>query len=62
MIIIKQKEIIGRNKPYNRFWKISKTDSIGAKTYGSLFKHYYNLVIDCRSDNGCFDCCRETDS
>ncbi|MDD4377296.1 MAG: hypothetical protein PHH48_04000 [Eubacteriales bacterium] len=46
MIIIKQKEIIGRNKPYNRFWKISKTDSIGAKTYGSLFKHYYNLVID----------------
>ncbi len=42
----KQKEIIGRKRPYNRFWKISKTDSIGAKTYGSLFKHYYNLVID----------------
>ncbi|HHW95478.1 MAG TPA: macro domain-containing protein [Mogibacterium sp.] len=41
----KQKENIQKNKPYDRFWKISKTESIGIKTYSKIFKHFYDLSM-----------------
>lgn len=38
----KQITILEQNKPYNRFWKISKLPLIGKKTYEKLFKYFYN--------------------
>ncbi len=39
----KQKEIIENSRPLDRFWKISKLESIGVKTYENLFKYFYNI-------------------
>ena len=39
-----QKENIARNMPYNRFWKIADTKSIGKKTYRNIFKHFYDMA------------------
>ena len=41
----KQKDSIQKRMPYNRFWKISDTESIGMKTYGMIFKHFYRLAM-----------------
>lgn len=41
---VKQKDIIQKKIPYNRFWKIADTESVGIKTYSSIFKHFYNLA------------------
>ena len=41
----KQKENIQNRIPYNRFWKISETDSIGMKTYSMIFKHFYSEAL-----------------
>ena len=38
----KQQEALNSNKPYNRFWKIGKTQSIGKVTYANLFRFFYN--------------------
>lgn len=40
----KQKENLKNRMPYNRFWKIADTESIGMKTYSMIFKHFYNLA------------------
>ena len=40
----KQKEEIRSTMPYTRFWKIRETESIGIKTYSSMFKYFYNLA------------------
>lgn len=40
----KQKENIKKRIPYNRFWKIADTESIGMKTYSEMFKHFYKLA------------------
>ena len=42
---IKQKDNIQNQIPYNRFWKIADTKSVGMKTYSSIFKHFYKLAI-----------------
>lgn len=42
----KQKLNLQRNSPYSRFWKISETESIGAKTYSSIFQFFYSTVIN----------------
>lgn len=39
----KQKENILRSVPYNRFWKIGETESIGSITYSKIFKYFYDL-------------------
>ena len=36
----KQKDCIQKDMPYNRFWKISNTESIGMKTYSMIFNHF----------------------
>lgn len=41
----KQKDNIQKHIPYNRFWKISQTESIGMKTYSMIFKHFYGLAL-----------------
>lgn len=41
----KQKDNIQKRIPYNRFWKISETESIGMKTYSMIFKHFYGLAL-----------------
>lgn len=41
----RQKEAIEKGKPYSRFWHLGKTDSIGTKTYESLFKYFYDYSI-----------------
>lgn len=40
----KQKAIIEKACPLDRFWKISKLPLIGKKTYAILFTHYYNVA------------------
>ena len=37
----KQQENLNKMMPYNRFWKIYETESIGLKTYASLFQYFY---------------------
>lgn len=39
-----QKNNLQRRKPYDRFWKIGETDSIGMKTYSKLFSYFFNLA------------------
>lgn len=41
----KQKDCIQKHMPYNRFWKISNTESIGMKTYSMIFNHFYRLAM-----------------
>ena len=41
----KQKDNIQKRIPYNRFWKISETESLGMKTYSMIFKHFYGLAL-----------------
>lgn len=43
---IKQKDNIKKIRPYDRFWKIAKTESIGMKTYSKIFKYFYLLVME----------------
>lgn len=38
----KQKDNLKKNMPYDRFWKIGETESVGAKTYSSLFRLFYS--------------------
>ena len=40
----KQKQNIMKGVPFDRFWQVSKTDSIGKQTYGAIFKYFYKLV------------------
>ena len=42
---IKQKEILLRKIPYQRFWEIERTESIGTKTYSDLFRHFYLVAL-----------------
>lgn len=44
----KQIEIIAKNLPLNRFWELSKLESIGIKTYENIFKFFYEEL-----KNGC---------
>lgn len=37
----KQKLSLQKHIPYQRFWQISQTQSIGKTTYKNLFKHFY---------------------
>lgn len=41
---VAQKKNIEKNMPYDRFWKISDTESVGKKTYSNIFKHFYDLA------------------
>ena len=41
----KQKNNIEANMPYNRFWKIADTESIGSRTYSNLFKYFYEKAF-----------------
>ena len=41
----KQKDNIQKHIPYNRFWKILETESVGMKTYSMIFKHFYGLAL-----------------
>ncbi len=41
----KQKDIIKKRIPYNRFWQISETESIGMKTYSMIFIYFYELAL-----------------
>lgn len=41
----KQKESIKNRMPYNRFWKIAGTETIGTKTYSTLFNYFYKLAM-----------------
>lgn len=47
----KQKAVIQKSFPYDRFWKIAETESIGIKTYSLVFKHFYSLAIENRSES-----------
>ncbi len=38
----KQKDAIVKNRPFKRFWMISKTPDIGKTSYKNLFSHFYN--------------------
>ena len=38
----KQKDAISRNRPFKRFWMISKIPDIGKASYKNLFTHFYN--------------------
>jgi O-acetyl-ADP-ribose deacetylase (regulator of RNase III) len=40
----KQKFNLQLNTPYSRFWKISETESIGMKTYSSIFQFFYSTA------------------
>ncbi|WP_300383417.1 hypothetical protein, partial [Clostridium sp.] len=42
----KQNEIINKNLPINRFWKISKLEAIGEKTYEKIFTYLYLKNLD----------------
>ena len=42
---IKQKENLQMQMPYDRFWEISDTESIGKKTYSNIFKYFYKIAI-----------------
>ena len=46
----KQKDNLQKHMPYNRFWKISETESIGIKTYSMIFKYFYGLVLENREE------------
>ena len=46
----KQKDNLQKRMPYNRFWKISETESIGTKTYSMLFKYFYGMVLENREE------------
>lgn len=39
----KQKVNIDKGKPYKRFWHIRESESIGIKTYSTLFTYYYDI-------------------
>ncbi|NMB21209.1 MAG: hypothetical protein GX979_10100 [Firmicutes bacterium] len=41
----RQKKALRENAPFDRFWKISQTESIGAKTYAALFHHFYQTAM-----------------
>lgn len=41
----KQKNIIQAKMPYKRFWKIAETESIGIKTYSSIFHYFYEKSL-----------------
>ena len=36
-----QRELILKERPYNRFWRIGQEKGIGKKTYAALFTYYY---------------------
>lgn len=39
----KQIEALEKDRPYSRFWMISKTPSIGKTGYKNIFKYFYNI-------------------
>jgi O-acetyl-ADP-ribose deacetylase (regulator of RNase III) len=40
----KQKDNLLKRKPFDRFWKIAETESVGIKTYSSIFKYFYDYA------------------
>ena len=42
---IKQVETILNNRPFERFWHISKLKGIGAKSYEKIFEYLYKKVV-----------------
>lgn len=46
---INQKNTITSKRPFDRFWKISKTETIGKTTYKNVFTHFYSLA---KNNNG----------
>lgn len=47
----KQIEVISKNIPLDRFWKIGKLKSIGSKTYEKLFNYFYTKSMEGVSDS-----------
>lgn len=46
----KQRKNIEAKKPYSRFWLISRTPSVGSKTYAGIFKHFYDRAYYGKQD------------
>lgn len=46
----KQRENIQKHIPYNRFWKISETESVGMKTYSMIFRYFYELALGIKQE------------